>query len=330
MLQSDFKIEFEKLHACSNDFIFICSSYLAIFQSPSQLKKFVKFICDRNQGVGADGVVFYSTDNNTKYLKIEILIINSDGSFAATCGNALRCLALKIVRDKIWNGQSEIPVFRYLPKFILNHQNSVLLEEQFIFQKDYFALLINTTLNSVTNAHVSISVNREIVVKSTELIEKSLLRFGAESNYLQPVYVELSNPHWVFISSEFRNFNQKLYEEFGLFAQKELPTKALYDQIPIANIGMLTLQKENMSQWDLVVFERGAGLTKCCGSGAVAARIALESYNFVTLGTEKIYFHMPGGVVSVSQPLCIDNQEGQRILTGTAQWVFAGNLSFTK
>ncbi len=337
MAHSDFNIEFEKFHGASNDFIFIHHSFLAQFKKQNQVKDFVKFICNRNRGVGADGVIFCQNSlqneemkekgvKKTKRLKIEILIVNSDGSFAGTCGNALRCLGLKMMRDQYWNGKSELPIYRLLPQCIAKDYDTILLEEQFVLQDTPFAVLTNANLSSHLNATVSVAMGKEIEIKATPLVENSLIHFGKEFNLITPILITLSNPHWVFISPIFKSFNRKMFEEFGKFAQAELRLKSFTGSIPLANIGMLTLQEKNALQWDLVVYERGAGLTECCGSGAVAARLALEFSGFVPMKNKEIFFQMPGGIVSISKPKLIDKQDGQRILKGQAQWVFNGNL----
>jgi diaminopimelate epimerase len=338
VVHSDFNLEFEKFHGASNDFIFIHNSFLSQFQKQTQLKDFVKFVCNRYQGVGADGVIFYQNSlqnldldgrnsKKSKHLKIEILIVNSDGSFAGTCGNALRCLGLKMLREQYWNGQNELPIYRLLPHCLVEECDSILLEEQFILQKTPFAVLTNANINSPLNAKVSVAMGKEVELKATPLVENSLIHFGNELDFLTPTFVALSNPHWVFISPIFKSFNRKMFEEFGKFAQAELRSKSLNGSVPLSNVGMLTLQGKNSVQWDLVVYERGAGLTECCGSGAVAARIALEFSDCVPLKSEEIYFQMSGGIVSISKSKLIDGQEGQRILTGPAQWVFNGNLT---
>ena len=336
MLHSDFKVEFEKFHGASNDFIFIHNSFLSHFQKQTQIKDFVKFICNRTQGVGADGVIFYQNSmqsfdsekkesKKSKHLKIEILIVNSDGSFAGTCGNALRCLGLKLLREQYWNGKNELPIYRLLPQCLVNEYDSILLDEQFILQKSPFAVLTNANLSSHVVANVSVAMGKEIDVKATPLVENSLIRFGNELDFLTPIFVSLSNPHWVFISPIFKSFNRKMFEEFGTYAQADLCSKSLNGSVPLSNIGMLTMNSKDSDQWELVVYERGAGLTECCGSGAVAARLALEFSNCIPFISEEIFFQMPGGIVSISKPKRIDGQEGQRILKGPAQWVFNGN-----
>lgn len=332
------QLEFEKFHGASNDFIFIQSSFLSRFNKQVELKNFVIETCHRTRGVGADGVVFYDFNlhkkENLKKLEVKIFIVNSDGSFAATCGNALRCLGLKLMQDNLWQGEVEVPVHRLIPYFALSEKEVVALEEQFIFQAEYFAILVNAKITSSSHvakkALVSVAMGREKEVKATPLVENSLAHFGNELDFLTPIYVALSNPHWVFISPIFQNFNKKMFEEFGVLAQTSLRSKTLTDSVPLSNIGMITLINKSSEKWDLVVYERGAGLTECCGSGSVAACVALEFSGHVsTKSNEKteVYFQMPGGTVSISAPKTINGEEGQRVLTGPAEWVFQGYFS---
>ncbi|KAB8040541.1 hypothetical protein GCL60_01085 [Silvanigrella paludirubra] len=324
-MHSDFNIEFEKFHGASNDFIFISDSYLKFFSNQNELKKFAEKICDRNQGIGADGVVFYQYPLDQNTTLVNILIINSDGSFAGTCGNALRCLGLKLIQDKKWDGLNSFPIFRLLPAFFTNQLETILSEEEFILQKNSFAVLTKANVHNLNDANVSVAMGKEIEIFQTPIQDHSLANFGNFEN-ITPIFVSLSNPHWVFISSEFLKFNKKMYEEFGHYAQNDLRQKALKNKIPLANIGMLSFHEKNVSHWNLVVYERGAGLTACCGSGGVAARIALEHSLNISTQLNEVFFKMPGGIISISKIITIENYGEQRILSGPSKKVFSGNI----
>lgn len=88
-MKSHNKIHFEKYHGNGNDFIFMEESVLAPLQSIDELREFVQKLCSVHFSIGADGVVFYKMSHVDD---TRVLIVNSDGSFASTCGNALRCL----------------------------------------------------------------------------------------------------------------------------------------------------------------------------------------------------------------------------------------------
>jgi diaminopimelate epimerase len=78
-------IPFVKATACGNDFLLIDSAL-----APPDLEEFTRRICDRHQGVGADGVEWMSSHFSAD---VEIRLINADGSHAEISGNGTRCVA---------------------------------------------------------------------------------------------------------------------------------------------------------------------------------------------------------------------------------------------
>ena len=81
-------IPFVKAHACGNDFLII-SGDVAKFD----LAEFSRRICDRHQGVGADGVEWLFPDHEAD---IRARLFNADGSEAEISGNGTRCVAAHI------------------------------------------------------------------------------------------------------------------------------------------------------------------------------------------------------------------------------------------
>lgn len=80
------KVPFSKLSGCGNDFILIdnCDRTLSA-TSPTWLTA----LCHRHEGIGADGVIWLESASNNS---ASIRLYNADGSEAASCGNAFRCL----------------------------------------------------------------------------------------------------------------------------------------------------------------------------------------------------------------------------------------------
>lgn len=89
-------LNFYKLHGTGNDFLFVdftpSQNQEVWAKSFSSRKDFVKQICDRHFGLGADGFVFVEKAEDKNLLKWDFY--NSDGSSAEMCGNAARCMAL--------------------------------------------------------------------------------------------------------------------------------------------------------------------------------------------------------------------------------------------
>ena len=79
-------IPFVKAHACGNDFLIVQEKFAA-GQAHDEL---ARRLCDRNQGIGADGVEFFSGESQRKG---RIRLYNADGSVAEISGNGTRCAA---------------------------------------------------------------------------------------------------------------------------------------------------------------------------------------------------------------------------------------------
>ena len=84
-------ISFTKMAGAGNDFIVIDA------QTSLNYKKLSIQVCDRTNGIGADGLLVLDKSKNCDY---RMRIINADGSEAEMCGNGVRCLAAYIVRNK--------------------------------------------------------------------------------------------------------------------------------------------------------------------------------------------------------------------------------------
>ena len=89
------KIKLTKMQGCGNDFVIM--DYCEYEKTNMSMEELAKKVCNRNFGIGADGMIIPKTD--TKETDIGWYFYNSDGSIAQMCGNGMRCFA-KYVYDK--------------------------------------------------------------------------------------------------------------------------------------------------------------------------------------------------------------------------------------
>ncbi len=89
------RIKFAKMHGNGNDFILI-DEFNKILIEEKRKGKFVKAICNRNFGLGADGVLFVQKSEKAD---AKFRYFNSDGSEAEMCGNGIRCFARYVVEE---------------------------------------------------------------------------------------------------------------------------------------------------------------------------------------------------------------------------------------
>jgi diaminopimelate epimerase len=90
-------ISFVKATACGNDFLLIDGSQIEENLNSNDLAKFTQRLCDRHEGIGADGVEWMYAHTAAD---VEIRLINSDGSDAEISGNGTRCVAAYICAEQ--------------------------------------------------------------------------------------------------------------------------------------------------------------------------------------------------------------------------------------
>jgi len=77
-------LKFVKMHGAGNNFVI----FEDMDNKYENLHGLAKVLCDRAFGIGADGILVVRKSN---IAEIQMVIINADGSYAAMCGNGLRC-----------------------------------------------------------------------------------------------------------------------------------------------------------------------------------------------------------------------------------------------
>ena len=90
-------VKITKMQGCGNDFVII--DYTEYEKTGLPMETLAKKICDRNFGVGADGLIIPKTD--TSDTDIGWYFFNSDGSTAQMCGNGMRCFAKYAYDNKL-------------------------------------------------------------------------------------------------------------------------------------------------------------------------------------------------------------------------------------
>ncbi len=90
-------IPFVKASACGNDFLLIDAAVIADAAAPADKAALTQRMCDRHEGVGADGVEWMYPHSSAD---VEIRLINADGSEAEISGNGTRCVAAYICAER--------------------------------------------------------------------------------------------------------------------------------------------------------------------------------------------------------------------------------------
>jgi len=273
------KIQFTKMHGLGNDFMVID----AINQTITLTEEQIRFMADRHFGIGFDQLLLVekatSDDADFRYG-----IFNADGGQVAQCGNGARCFA-RFVRDKGLSDKNEICV-----------------------DTDSGQLILHFTSDDLIT--VNMGIPKHIPLEIPLLAEQESKFYSAEVNGVEKAFgaVSLGNPHAVL---EVIDIHTAPVSELG----SELENHPIFPER--ANIGfMQILEKQHIK---LRVFERGAGETLACGSGACAAVvIGIEQH----LLDNQVTVELPGGRLEISW----EGRNHPVFMTGPAVSVFDGTI----
>jgi diaminopimelate epimerase len=275
-------IEFSKYQGLGNDFILIDNRHTA---KPIITPEQAIAICDRHFGIGADGVIFALPGKaDTDYT---MRIYNSDGSEPEMCGNGIRCLA-KFIADLEGNTEVnksyEIDTLAGLivPKLEENGEVTVNMGEP-----ELTASKIPTTLTGVEG---------KVIAQPLKVADRTWL----------VTTVSMGNPHCITFVEDSQAIALEqigpLFEHHPVFPQR-------------TNTEFIEVVKPDYIK--MRVWERGAGITLACGTGACASVVAgvlnHQCDRFCTV-------ELPGGCLQINWS-AVDNRV---YMTGPATKVFQG------
>lgn len=222
------------MNGLGNDFVILdYAEYEKTKMSPDKLA--VK-LCDRNFGIGADGLIIVSS--KTANADISWIFYNSDGSVAEMCGNGMRCFA-RYVYDKKNIDKKEFTVETKagikIPKIVSENEVRVNMGMPILEPK-------KIPIDSTVNANV---------YKTSD---------GKEFNLYA---VSMGNPHCIIFVKE---NSKELALKYGPFIEVDrlFPAKTNVEFVEILSRNEVIVN----------VWERGCGITLACGTGACATTVA--------------------------------------------------------
>ena len=283
------RIRFTKMHGAGNDFVVLDETKAPLGLTPAQYR----FIADRHFGVGADQVLSVRPSPGAG-IDFEYVIHNADGGEVEQCGNGARCFA-RFVRDKGLTGRDTIRV-KTLSGVIeprLNADGRVTVDMGTpIFdaaQVPFDAAGLSPQADGSWHKwHLALDTHA-----SSAIISVAILSMG--------------NPHAV----------QEVADVDAAPVRTQGPDVERHPRFPKrVNAGFM--QVVDRSQIRLRVWERGAGETLACGTGACAAVVA-----GIRLGRldRKVDVHTRGGLLTIEW-----DGQGPVFMTGPAVTVFEGEM----
>ena len=220
-------------------------------------------ICDR-EFIGCDQLIFIKKDNNSD---AELEFYNSDGSKSDACGNGTRCVAHLLSKE---NSKKEIN---------LTVASKILKSN--IFENN----LVETSIGSpkMNWNEIPLSKNSDTSNLKLKLIDNE------NKEFIGGIAVNVGNPHVIFFIENIDKFN---LEKIG----PEIENHELFPEK--CNVTLAKKISPNLIK--IKVWERGAGLTKACGTAACATAVAANLENLANSKTE-IEFSMGKLLISIDE-----------------------------
>jgi diaminopimelate epimerase len=280
-------MEFSKYHGLGNDFILLDNRHqLEPVLSPADAVVW----CDRHFGIGADGVIFaLPGQNGTDYT---MRIYNSDGSEPEMCGNGIRCLAKFLETLESTDGKAP--------------------QAPHTYRIHTLAGLIAPTLQPDGQVTVDMGppylLAQEIPTTLATAAEKVVdLPLEVSGQTWQVTCVSMGNPHCI-----------TFVEDVAAIPLEHLGPQFEHHLAFPQRINTEFIQVVRPDYLKMRVWERGAGITLACGTGACASLVA-GVLNGVCDRAATV--ELPGGPLHIEWK-ATDNRV---YMTGPAELVFRGN-----
>lgn len=276
-------VSFEKYEGLGNDFIVLDAPGVALSDEE------VARLCDRRRGVGADGVLFVTEAHGRRAMRI----VNADGSHAEMCGNGLRCVVFHLAR----RGVIEVGSLVTIDTDAGPHEARVLQASE--REGDVWVSMRAASLAPRDVPHTHEAALRDHLVE-------------LDGRALHVTAISMGNPHAV------------LFDDVG---DARLALGPKIQRLPLfpnlANVGFARLvEGEARPVIELHVYERGAGWTEACGTGACAAVVAAIETGRLARG-EPTLVRLPGGALEITA-----SGAKERIgMRGPARHTFSGRVA---
>ncbi len=276
-------MDFVKMQGLGNDFVIV---EIDSWQAADRLQPYARMVCDRNFGIGADGLVMIGKDSE---LDIFMRIFNSDGSEPEMCGNGIRCVA------------------RYAYEKGLVKDTSLSVR----------------TLAGPRYPVVELDNNKKVssvkVDMGEPVLERALIPMQGEGSNvkvslntshgaMEITAVSMGNPHCICFVDELDKVPVPLWGA-------ELEVHPLFP----AKTNVEFVQVLNRQEMIMRVWERGAGITLACGTGTCATLVAAVLNGHTD---RRAVVHLLGGDLLIEW----DESNNHVYMTGPALEVFQGRI----
>lgn len=277
-------LKFTKMEGIGNDYIYVD----VINQNIHNPQELSKKLSDRHFGIGSDGLILIGKSDQADF---KMDIYNSDGSQAEMCGNGIRC-AGKFVYDKGYTNKTEL-TFETL---------AGIKKLELIIENGKVSLVKVDMGEPILDAKEIPVINDNNEIKDDISFVKVDLPFGKFT------VVSMGNPHAICYDFDLKKL------DINKVGPRVENNKIFPNKTNVEFIEVISRNEINMRVW-----ERGAGETLACGTGACASLVAsyLNGYT-----DRKVIVNLLGGKLEIEY-----SQENNHVyMIGPARTVFEGEI----
>ena len=282
-------LKFEKYQGAGNDFVIVNEKEL-IEKGIPEYGEFASQVCNRHFGIGADGLIILKYVASMPFM----FFFNADGSQAPMCGNGIRCFSHYLVNNHLVDGNEF--VVKTVP-------GDLTIRVNYDEEKDDFSARVNMG-KPIFNIKELINTEKEQFLRE---------KINIDGKEIEISYIFMGTDHSVIFVNDFSDYDideigEKIENYTDLFPKK-------------VNVNFVKVY--DRKRMEVITWERGAGRTLACGTGATASAVLAKTFGFVD---DKVNVKVPGGQLVIEY----EGGENDAFMTGSSEKIAEGLYKFQR
>lgn len=282
-------LKFEKYQGAGNDFVIVSEKEL-IEKGIPEYGEFASQVCNRHFGIGADGLIILKYVASMPFM----FFFNADGSQAPMCGNGIRCFSHYLVNNHLVDGNEF--VVKTVP-------GDLTIRVNYDEEKDDFSARVNMG-KPIFNIKELINTEKEQFLRE---------KINIDGKEIEISYIFMGTDHSVIFVNDFSDYDideigKKIENYTNLFPKK-------------VNVNFVKVY--DRKRIEVITWERGAGRTLACGTGATASAVLARTFGFVD---NKVNVKVPGGQLVIEY----EGGENNAFMTGPSEKIAEGLYKFQR
>ena len=282
-------LKFEKYQGAGNDFVIVSEKEL-IEKGIPEYGEFASQVCNRHFGIGADGLIILKYVASMPFM----FFFNADGSQAPMCGNGIRCFSHYLVNNHLIDGNEF--VVKTVP-------GDLTIRVNYDEEKDDFSARVNMG-KPIFNIKELINTEKEQFLRE---------KINIDGKEIEISYIFMGTDHSVIFVNDFSDYD---IDEIG----KKIEN---YTDLFPKKVNVNFVKVYDRKRIEVITWERGAGRTLACGTGATASAVLAGTFGFVD---NKVNVKVPGGQLVIEY----EGGENNAFMTGPSEKIAEGLYKYQR